>query len=197
MTAPERRRPLPALALIGALCLLTAVVWFRVIHRSDGSSSHGSGCPTPSTASSGSASPTRTPQATLSVLPRPRTVSVLVLNSTARSGIAKSAKKALLRRHFKVVDATNDAKTYGGHGTIPGVAEIRYGPKAVAAAAVVRLYFPGATLRESGSSSQVVTVSLGRKYKTVATDSAVEKAMRAKHLKFGTVAASPSPSRSC
>lgn len=195
MTAPERRRPLPALALIGALCLLTAVVWFRVIHRSDGSAALGSSCPTPST--SATRTPTRSAQAPPSVLPEPRSVSVLVLNSTTRAGIAKAAKHALLWHHFKVVDATNDARSYGGHGTIPGVAEIRYGPNAVAAATLVRLYFPGSTIRTTHSTSRIVAVSLGRKYKAVATDVAVDKAMRARHLRFGTVARSPSASPTC
>lgn len=199
MTAPERRRPLPALALIGALCLLTAIVWFRVIHRSDGATAGASSCPGPSTAASASGhpSPQRSAHPAPTVVPVPRTVSVLVLNSTARAGIAASTKKALLRRHFTVVDATNDARGYGGHGTIPGVAEIRYAPDALAAATLVHFYFPGSTLRQLHSTSQVITVSLGRKFKAVASDAAVHKAMRAKHIAFGKATPSPTASPTC
>jgi hypothetical protein len=198
MTAPERRRPLPALALIGALCLLTAVVWFRVIHRSDGSTPQGSGCSTRTASPSPSASHTATTRGSApTVLPRPSAVSVLVLNSTARSGIAKATKRALLAREFKVVEATNDTRTYGGHGTLPGVAEVRYGPKGVAAATLVHLYFPGSVMREVHFTSTVVAVSLGRKYKAVATNATVAKVMTQRHLKFGTIAPTPTPSPSC
>ena len=188
MTAPERRRPLPALAFIGVLCLLTAVVWFRVIHRSDSSGATGSSsCPTAAAAQ----------RATPKVVPRPRTVSVLVLNSTERSGIATATKKALIKRKFKVTGAENDATAYGGHGVIKGVAEIRYGPQARAAATLVRLYFPHAAMQPSDASSQVVTVALGADFKKVASTAAVLSTLRKDHITFGTPRPAPTPSASC
>src|ERR1700710_616010 len=89
MTAPERRRPLPALAFIGALSLLTALVWFRVLHRTDASTAG----PSNSTSSS-CPSPSPTPSATPTVLPVPTKVTVLVLNSTNRNGIAGDTRSA-------------------------------------------------------------------------------------------------------
>lgn len=194
MTAPERRRPLPALAFIGVLCLLTGVVWFRVIHRSDGS--------TPSTASA--CTPSATPTATktaastkVSVVPRPDKVSVLVLNSTTKDGIATATRKALTKQGFHVTDAKNDSSAYGGHGVIKGVAEIRYGPHALPAATLMHLYLPKSTLHETNASSRLVTVSLGARYKTIASGTIVRKAMRAEHIRFGTPKAAPKTSTSC
>lgn len=188
MTAPERRRPLPALAFIGALCLLTAIVWFRVIHRSDGSPA-----PTPSSCSSASTAHVAAPK----VVPHPPTVSVLVLNSTNRSGIATSTKKQLQKRGFKVTDAKNDSATYGGHGLVNGVAEIRYGPASLASATLLTFYFPHAQLKLTDASSNVVAVSLGRKFHAVASPKAVRAAMHAAHVRMGKVRARPTPAPTC
>lgn len=194
MTAPERRRPLPALAFIGALCLLTALVWFRVIHRPDSSATKASAaCPSGSV----SASPPATQAAT--VVPAPKTVSVLVLNSTQRSGIARSTKRQLQKRGFTVTQATDDSAAFGGHGLVRGVAEIRFGPSARAAATLLSFYFPHALLKATDSSSGIVTVSLGATYRTLATPAAVARSLKAAHVTVGKVTptTSVSPSTSC
>lgn len=187
MTAPERRRPLPALAFIGALCLLTAIVWFRVIHRSDGASPPATSC-TP-----GAKAPT--PKVT--VVPHERRVSVLVLNSTNRKGIAGATKKALVARGFTVTDARNDSVTYGGHGLIHGVAEIRYGPSALAAATLLQYYVPHSVLKSTDASSNTVSVALGEKFKRIAAPKTVHLALHADHIKFGNVRARSTPSSGC
>jgi hypothetical protein len=194
MTAPERRRPLPALAFIGALCLLTALVWFRVIHRPDPASTAAS-----STCPSGSASARPPAPRAATVVPAPKTVSVLVLNSTQRSGIAGVAKRQLQQRGFTVTQAADDSVGFGGHGLVRGVAEIRFGPSARAAATLLSFYFPHATLKATDSSSGVVTVSLGAQYRRVAKPAAVTAALRAAHVKVGKVVATatPSPSAPC
>jgi hypothetical protein len=187
MTAPERRRPLPALAFIGALCLLTAVVWFRVIHRTGTASPPAASC-TPG------AKPTA---AAVKVVPHERKVSVLVLNSTNRKGIAGATKKALVARGFTVTDARNDSATYGGHGPIRGVAEVRYGPSALAAATLVQYYVPHSVLKPTDASSNTVTVSLGEKFKRIATAKAAHRALHANHIKFGKVRAQSTSSSGC
>jgi hypothetical protein len=188
MTAPERRRPLPALAFIGALCLLTAIVWFRVIHRS------GSAATPKPTCTSSSAPPTKT----VTVVPHERKVTVLMLNSTNRKGIAGDTKKALIKRGFKITEPpANDGTTYGGHGLIRGVAEIRYGPSSLAAATLLRLYLPHAVLKATDASSHTVIISLGAKFKQVASPKAVRRAFRADHLKYGKVTAHPPSSSGC
>jgi hypothetical protein len=179
---------LPALAFIGVLCLLTAVVWFRVIHRTDSPGTTGSSsCPT--TASSQHATP--------KVLPKPRTVSVLVLNSTQRSGIAGKTKKALTKLRFTVTGAENDSAAYGGHGVIKGVAEIRYGPRAIAAATLVHFYFPHSVMQQTDASSRLVTVSLGAKFTKLASAAAVRTAMHKSHTKLGKPRPTPKPSPTC
>lgn len=188
MTAPERRRPLPALAFIGALSLLTALVWFRVLHRTDtpASSAHKSTC------TSASVAPSATPPPT--VLPVPTRVSVQVLNSTQRKGLAGTATKALKKQGFKTVQQEDDGATYGGHGLIKGVAEIRYGPAAVASATLLKYYFPTATMTVTKSTGATVLVSLGAKFKTVAKAAVVKSELARAHLTLSSsVAPSPSP----
>jgi hypothetical protein len=186
MTAPERRRPLPALAFIGALSLLTAVVWFRVLHRTDTptSSAPTSACTTAST--------TPTPTLAPTVLPVPARVSVQVLNSTQRKGLAGTATKTLKKDGFKTILQQDDNATYGGHGLIKGVAEIRYGPAALASATLLKYYFPTATMTVTKSTSATVLVSLGAKFKTVAKSTVVARELTRAHLKLSS-SATPSP----
>lgn len=189
MTAPERRRPLPALAFIGALCLLTALVWFRVLHRNDSvaQTPPSTACPTTAT----------TPVVGAKVLPLPKKVSVLVLNSTQRDGIATTTKKALHQEGFVVTDAADDKPAYGGHGVIKGVAEIRYGPALKPAAELLRYFFPGAALKATDSSSGVVTVSLGAAYTKVVPFTAVRKKLTKQGFTLsGKSVTTPTPSPS-
>src|SRR4051794_36805468 len=108
--ARPKRRPLPALVALLALTLLTALVWWRVLHRDSGTDK--------STASCDKTKSTQT------VLPRPASITVYVLNSTTRSGLAKTTASALTKRGFKISGYGNDT----GKPVIPGVAEIRFGP---------------------------------------------------------------------
>lgn len=191
MSAPERRRPLPALVAIAALTLLTALVWFRVLHRGVETSgkhtaSH-SPCPTP------------TPVAA-SVLPKPSLVTLIVLNSTNRAGLATSVRSALLKDGFVIpAKATDDGTTYGGHGQIAGVAEIRFGPSQRFAAELVRYYLPGAVMVQTDSSAPSVIVALGAQYKAVRSSAAVAAAITAAHVRVTSPAPVPSPvhSTSC
>jgi hypothetical protein len=189
MTAPERRRPLPALVFIGALSLLTALVWFRVLHRNDETSSGAAGPSCPAT------SPAATPTPT--VLPIPRNVTVQVLNSTNRDGIAGRASRALARQGFKVDKAQDDTTAYGGHGLIKGVAEIRYPVNGLASATLLTFYFPHATLSATDSASPTIIVSLGAKFTKVVPNANVRKALAAanKTLTRNAQHASPSPTR--
>jgi hypothetical protein len=187
MTAPERRRPLPALAVIGALSLLTALVWFRVLHRTDTTSSSATKSSCPSSSVSPSAAPP-------SVLPVPDKVSVLVLNSTQRKGLAGAATKVLKKQGFKTGLPVDDASTYGGHGLIKGVGEIRYGSAALASATLLSYYFPSASLKATDSSTATVMVSLGAKFKKVAAAAEVQRELTKAHVKLSrTPASTPTP----
>jgi hypothetical protein len=100
------------LVFLLALCLLAALVWWRVLNRDDTTTKTAAGCPT------------ATPTAPAGQLPNPASITVLVLNSTDRAGIAAAARTALLAAGFAIPDAANnDSQQYGGKGTpIPEVA---------------------------------------------------------------------------
>ena len=157
------RRPLPALVFLLILALLTAIVWWRVIHRVSSEAS--------SAKSSTSCSP-----APVMVVPAPKTVTVHVLNATNRQGLAAGARSKLAKAGFVVADIGNDDVP------IAGVAEIRYGPAGRAAAKLVAYYFPGATLIGSARTDSQVEIALGAKFTTVSTTATVKQAMARDHV---------------
>jgi O-succinylbenzoate synthase len=126
-------------------------------------------------------------------------VTLLVLNSTSRNGLAKGVKTLLTKDGFKVSQATNDATAYGGHGVLPGVGEIRFGPAAKAAATLLSYYVPGASLVATDSSATSVILSLGTKYKTLASAASVSTALSTNHLTETSAPPTPHPtaSKSC
>jgi hypothetical protein len=173
------RRPLPALISLLALLVLTALVWWRVLHRSDNSASGAEKpCPTPTSTAA---------TTTTTSLPAPQKVTVEVLNATNRTGIGARARATLVADGFQIpTTAANDS------AKVPGVAEIRYGPAGKNAAKVLSYYLPGAKLVATPSRTATVVVSLGNRYSRVATPAAVQAAMARDH---GTVqATTPAPS---
>lgn len=94
MAEGTTRRPLPALICLLALTLLTALVWWRVLNRSDSHASTASHCST-------TAAPL--------VLPRPPGVSVTVLNSTNRAQLAKKTAAVLAADGFVILTYGNDS----------------------------------------------------------------------------------------
>lgn len=175
------RRPLPALISLLALLLLTALVWWRVLHRDDGKNDTASNCPTQT------AAPTVQ-------LPAPDSITLLVLNATKRNGIAGKVRTALVDDGFKIpTQATNDKKHLN---KIPGVAEIRFGPTGKSAATLVRYYFPGATMVAAPIKTSTVVVSLGKKYKHIATADAVRKALSDDKVSVASDTPGPTPSGS-
>jgi LytR cell envelope-related transcriptional attenuator len=164
MASVSARRPLPALIFLLGLSLLTALVWWRVIHRSD------SGHPT----SEG----TKTCESTTSkVVPQPASVTVKVLNSTDRLHLARSVSAQMGRLGFHMVAYDNDSS-----GTVNGVAEIRYGAKSTESATLISLYLPGATLVPTQEADTQIVVSLGTKFKTLATPAQAKAAMTSQHI---------------
>lgn len=182
MAAQPKRRPIPALILLVALTLLTSLVWWRVLHRDHGQAAAKVKCPTPSPSTS--------------VLPQPATVGVSVLNSTSRPGIAKATAKVLTKNGFKVAGYGNDNPKVH----VTGVAEIRFGPNQKADAALLAFYFPGAkVVALTADPAGKVVVSLGLKFKAVASVRSADAAMKARHISLapkGASAALPS-SPSC
>lgn len=147
--AMSARRPLPALAFLLALSLLTALVWWRVFDRTSG------GEPV---------APTTTCAVQHDVaLPQPSQVTVTVLNGTAvgtnRAGLAGYVAGALQADGFQVGTPDNDAVA------VAGVAEIRFGPAGLPGATLLSYYIPGAGLVPSASiADATVTVSVGEAF---------------------------------
>lgn len=189
MASSVTRRPLPAIIALLALLALTALVWWRVLERSDGTPAAGPRtCVTAPTSPSGSPSPSGTPSTRAQTLPAPSSVTVRVLNSTTRSGIAGKAQKALIKDGFNSpMVAANDVKH---RNKIKAVAEIRYGPSSQAAATLLQYYFPGAKLVPVAAKRPVVTVSLGKRYKHVAKPRRVRAEIKADGV---SVSGSPTP----
>ena len=182
MASHLTRRPLPALIALIALLLFTGLVWWRVLHRGEGKAS---GCATPTTSSSSSPAP--------AALPAPPDVTVQVLNSTNRAGIASKARTVLVGYGFKSPkDAANDKHR------VRGVAEIRFGTAGAKAAQLLAFYFPGAKLVPTATEkTATVVVSLGSKYTKVASTDSVKAALTKQHLVTSSPAPTPSGSPSC
>jgi hypothetical protein len=162
------RRPLPAVIALAALLILTAIVWWRVLNRDEGDTAASSTCPPDSSSSA-------------ITLPAPGLVTVQVLNATKRSGIAEKARSALVDDGFKSPDpAANDKPKKH----ISGVAEIRYGSKGEQGAKLLQFYFPKAKLVPTDDTAATVVVSLGHRYKGVASPSAVQAALRDQQIEL-------------
>jgi hypothetical protein len=176
------RRPLPALIALVALLLFTGLVWWRVLHRSDGSSAS---CATHPASSSTAPAP--------QALPAPGDITVQLLNSTTRGGIAAKARTVLVGDGFNSPkEAANDRHK------VRGVAEIRYGPAAEKAARLLAFYFPGAKLVPVPTNkTATVVVSLGTRYTKVAAPATVRAALARAHLATTTPSPTPTASASC
>jgi hypothetical protein len=187
MSQPERssavRRPLPALAFLLGLALLTALVWWRVIHRSEPAGAKAS---TPKTCSSTATSTAPT------VLPATASVSIDVLNSTTKTGLAGTTGVQLVKLGFKQAAAPANDTT--ARYPVAGVAELRFGPAGKAAADLLSYYLPGATEIADKRTGSIVDVALGAKFTAVATPDAVAAALKAAHVTQATAATTVTPS---
>ena len=98
------------------------------------------------------------------------TIQLNVYNATDRAGLAKEIALEFKQRKFKVdpEKATNDPLGK----PVEGVAVLRYGPKMVGAAWVVRSYFLNDAVREFDPSRQdeSIDIVLGPSFKKLATE---------------------------
>jgi hypothetical protein len=163
MSTSTARRPLPALAFLLALTVLTAIVWWRVLHRPDGSSTTASG---PSTVQ-----PTCSPVGQKVTLPKPAAVSVTVLNGSNRYHLATEVSTLLKARGFKT-GAPSDAPSQ-----LAGIGQIQYGKAGKNGATLLGYYLPGAALVAESRSDAAITLVLGAAYHTLATPAAVTKSL--------------------
>ena len=103
------------------------------------------------------------------ILPMKDDVVLNVYNATKKKGLAAQAALDFKREGFRFNKIENDPKGE----TITGVAEIRYGPNAEAAAKLVEYYLAGATMVDLNRNSSRVDVALGRRYTQLADGGAV------------------------
>jgi LytR cell envelope-related transcriptional attenuator len=190
MASSSARKPLPAVVFLLALSLLTALVWWRVLHRSDSGKA---------AASSPSCSASPTPS--LTVVPAPAAVTVTVLNSTDKTGLAAQVSGFLATDGFKTGTPAfaNDETT---RAPVTGVAEIRYGPAGAAGAKLLTFYVPGATLVPDATvTDATIVVAIGAKYTAVAAATDVAKALASAKVSqlpapAASASSSPKPSSS-
>lgn len=175
MSQPERstsvRRPLPALAFLLGLALLTALVWWRVIHRSGESSAQAT---TTKTCSTTAAAPPNT------VLPAAASVSFDVLNSTTKNGLATTTSADLVKLGFKQAAAPANDTT--SRYPVAGVAELRFGPSGKLGADLLLYYLPGSVEVPDQRAGAIVDVAVGAKFTAVATSAAAAAALKAAHV---------------
>lgn len=171
MPVSTNRRPLPALVFLLVLTVLTAIVWWRVLHRPDGDAPQKSAATSTSHSPSPPAScpPTAHPVA----LPAPAKVTVVVLNGTNRAGLAADVTQDLHSRGFAVGAPGN-----AGNAT-SGVGEIHYGAAGKAAAILTGFYFPGAKLVADARPDAVIDVVLGSAFDAIATPASATAAQAA------------------
>jgi len=163
MSAATRRRPLPALAFLLALSILTGIVWWRVLHRAE---SNDTAAPKPTPSQSAQCSPgSKSIQ-----LPAASAVTVTVLNGAGRDLLATRVTGQLKSRGFAV----------GSPGTtsaLSGVAEIRYGTAGRPGATLLSYYLPGAKLAAASRRDAKIELVLGSGFTSLASDATVKRAV--------------------
>lgn len=161
MSTATRRRPLPALAFLLALSVLTAIVWWRVLHRPEpiGAANPTTGAPTA----------TCTPGAKAIRLPTPASVTVVVLNGAGRDQLATKVSGQLKSRGF----------TTGTPGTttaLAGIGEIRYGAAGRAGATLLSYHLPGAKLKPATRADARIELVLGAAFRALASADTANRA---------------------
>ncbi len=162
MSASTSRRPLPAIAFLLILSILTVIVWWRVLHRPDAASQTAG--PTPSHSASCA------PAAKALTLPSPGAVTVNVRNGADRYQLATKVTGELKSRGFKVGQP-------GDAPPLTGTAEIRSGIAGRPGATLLSYYVPGAKLVTIKRSDTNVDLILGSGYSVLAPQTTVTKAV--------------------
>jgi hypothetical protein len=162
MSAATRRRPLPALAFLLALSILTGIVWWRVLHRAESGETARTPGPTQSAPCTSGAKAVR--------LPTPRSVTVTVLNGAGRDQLANNVSSQLKSRGFTV-------GTPGNTPALTGVGEIRFGTPGRAGATLLSYYLPGAKLTPATRRDARIEVLLGSGFRSLATADTVNRAV--------------------
>jgi hypothetical protein len=108
-------------------------------------------------------------------LREPKEIKINVYNATDNIGLAENVGTNFANRDFQVLEKGNDPLKKN----VEGVAELRYGPKGVGAAHVLRAYFLDAAepIYDPEREDDVVDVVLGEDFKQLATTTEVNQAL--------------------
>lgn len=155
-----------ALVLVAVLVVAAAILALvAVLHDRQSNASYGSGkCPP------GAVKVVTWP------LPDPDQVKINVFNGTDRSGLANQVAEEFRNRGFTVVKVGNAPHSYDG------TALLAYGPKEVAAAAVVNSYFIGLADTSGFDSKRndgIVDVTIGNAFRQLGSKTDVHQAQAA------------------
>jgi hypothetical protein len=164
MSTATRRRPLPALAFLLALSVLTGIVWWRVLHRPEPAGSTGKPV-------AGQTAASCTPGVTAIRLPRPASVTVVVFNGSGRDQLATKVTGQLKSRGFKTGTPLT-APT-----PLSGVGEIRYGTAGRAGATLLGYHLPGAKLTPENRAGTRINLVLGSGFRSLASADTVTRAV--------------------
>ncbi|UQX86706.1 LytR C-terminal domain-containing protein [Jatrophihabitans telluris] len=149
------------MAFLIALTVLTAIVWWRVLHRADSTTTTTASKTTQSCTSTGAKI----------TLPAPGSVALNILNGADKTGLAATVQSQLSARGF------NQVQTGNAKSTVSSVGEIHYATATRGAAVLLSYYFPGAKLvKVAGRTSTAVDVILGKKFSSLAPASSVTSA---------------------
>jgi hypothetical protein len=136
-----------ALIVIGVLSFtaVTTVVW-AIVQDDQGTSTRRSACGGAATTAAGA-------------LPPPKSVRVRVLNATDVPGLATTVERKLRTAGFTVVGKGNESRT------VESSAQVRFGPKGLGAAALLRAYVKGSeTVQDNKRKDGVVDLVLGDEF---------------------------------
>lgn len=108
-------------------------------------------------------------------LPEPKEVKIKVLNGTNRDGLGIQVTEEFRNRKFVTEKPDDNAKA------VNGIAVLRYGPKAVGSAHLLRAYFldEAETAYDAKRDSEVVDVAIGPQFQQLATTTEVNQSLAA------------------
>jgi LytR cell envelope-related transcriptional attenuator len=152
-----------ALAIMGALVVCAIILAIVAIAKDKQTTTSYGGCP------SGSVKVKTKP------LPDEKTIKINIYNGAGTPGLARSISDELSNRKFIIGDVKDSSAAFDG------VAKLRYGPKALAAATVVNAYFLGKADDGSGydpkDTTDAVDITIGKKYTALGTPTDVHQAI--------------------
>ncbi|WP_277601695.1 envelope integrity protein Cei [Rhodococcus sp. X156] len=186
----QRRRPLPAIALLVVLSVLVLVVWVQVLTQSS-TAADTSVCPEPTPAGDNAGIEVGVPQteqgtkitsADLAAAPpsAPQAAQVRVLNANGQRGQASLVAAQLAQLGFTPApDMASGNDTVFTAQDMRCQAQVRFGEAGKPAARTLQLLVPCAELVQDDRKDQTVDLALGTVFSSLSSDADVTAALTA------------------